>query len=277
MESANRSRSEKGRIAGLLKKLVGKGNGRKRFHEEDLRSPRKASSLTRKRKTPPSDPAPEEKGKRSKEPFTISQVRNNIVSGPKYFFHSDVPDRYNESYMRALPRDPEWIFVYWEISEGMKKDLIRKMGRAEYESSKAILRLIDVAGYDYDGSNPRQYIDMEIDKYATSRYLRIQEHGKTYILEYGFLTSSGRFFRVVRSNRVNVPRFGLSPFVDANWYSVNSEELISMSSIGNGRTLGASEKRFDVFGENAAGMGELLGISEGSGSGMFGMPGNGIR
>jgi hypothetical protein len=275
MKAGNQGRPEKGGVTGLLGRLVGKGHGKKNSRD-DAPLPKKTSSLTKKGTAAPSNPVPG-KVKAGKGSLSPSPIRSTPPTGPKYFFHSNVSDGYDESYMRALPRDPEWIFVYWEISKDARKDLLQKMGRAEYESSKTILRLIDVAGYDYDGSNPRQYVDMEIDKFATSKYLRIQEYGKTYILEYGFLTSSGRFFRAVRSNRVNVPRFGLSPFVDANWYSVNTEELISMSSMGNGRTLGASEKRFDVFGENAAGMGELFGISEGSGSGMFGMPGNGIR
>ena len=276
MGAGKRSRPEKGRVAGLLRKLVGKGNGGKNSRDADSISPKKHSSLTKKRETALSisDPG---KRKTGTETLPPSGLRTPPVSGPKYFFHSDIPDEYNETYMRALPRDPEWIFVYWEISENRKNDLIRKMGRAEYESSKAVLRLIDVTGHDYNGSNPRQYVDMEIDRFATTWYIRVQEYGKTYILEYGFLTWSGKFLPAVRSNFVNVPRFGLSPAIDANWYSDRTDELTSLSSWGNGRTLGASEKRFGDIGRIAGEVGELLNLSAGSGSGMFGLKGNGIR
>ncbi|HUI92984.1 MAG TPA: DUF4912 domain-containing protein [Chitinivibrionales bacterium] len=195
----------------------------------------------------------------------ISQMSN--AAGPKYFFHSDVPDEYNDTYMRALPRDPEWIFVYWEISEAARGELKKKMGEEAYHSSKKLLRLSDVTGRTYDGSNAHGYTDVEINDYANNWYIRVPAPGRTYLVECGFLTAEGRFFLAVRSNTVNVPPFGLS--ANREDELAGTDELLRMSSTGLKRGLGSSGQRFGALAER----GEInLGLSSGSGSGMFGAP-----
>ena len=196
------------------------------------------------------------------QPGAMFISEKSPIAGPKYFFHTDIPDVYNDTYMRALPRDPEWIFVYWEISESSRNGLKGKMGEAAYHSSKKLLRLYDVTGRNYDGSNAQSYTDIEINDYANNWYIRVPEPGKTYLVECGFLTSEGRFFHAVRSNAVNVPHFGLSAKRDGEW--AGTDELLRMSSAGLKRGLGASEKRFGALAEREEGS---FGIASGSGSG----------
>ena len=196
------------------------------------------------------------------------------IRGPKYFFHTDIPDTYNETYMRAILRDPEWLFVYWEISGPSMNDLKRKMGDTEFGSSKKLLRLCDVTGIHYNGSNAGRYTDIEINNIANNWYVKVPETGRAYVVECGFLTSHGRFFLAVRSNVVNVPRFGLSPVLDQEWTTASSDELIRMSAGGFKRNLGASEKRFGVVPGEVEKQERFFALSGGSGSGMFG---SGVR
>jgi hypothetical protein len=196
------------------------------------------------------------------------------ITGPKYFFHTDIPDTYNETYMRAIPRDPEWLFVYWEISGPSMNDLKRKMGDTEFGSSKKLLRLCDVTGIHYNGSNAGRYTDIEINNIANNWYVKVPETGRAYVVECGFLTSHGRFFLAVRSNVVNVPRFGLSPVLDQEWTTASSDKLIRMSADGFKRNLGASEKRFGVVPGEVEKQERFFALSGGSGSGMFG---SGVR
>ena len=199
------------------------------------------------------------------QPGAMFISEKSPIAGPKYFFHTDIPDVYNDTYMRALPRDPEWIFVYWEISESSRNGLKGKMGEAAYHSSKKLLRLSDVTDRNYDGSNARSYTDIEINDYANNWYIRVPEPGKTYLVECGFLTSEGRFFHAVRSNAVNVPHFGLSAKRDGEW--AGTDELLRMSSAGLKRGLGASEKRFGALAEREE---SNFGLASGSGSGSGG-------
>ena len=100
--------------------------------------------------------------------------------------------------------------------------------------------------------------------------MHVPESGKAYVVECGFLTPEGKFLLAVRSNVVNVPRFGLSSVRDKDWTAENSDELIGLSAEGLKRPLGASEKRFGAAAERSGGLGGLPG--HGSGSGMFGAP-----
>lgn len=198
---------------------------------------------------------------------------NTTITGPKYFFHSDISDTYNETYMRLIPRDPEWLFVYWEISEPSMNELKRKMGD-EFASNKKLLRLCDVTGIHYNGSNAGSYTDIEINGIANNWYLKVPETGRAYVVECGFLTSQGRYILAVRSNLVHVPRSGLSPVLDQEWTTASSDELIRMSADGLKRNLGASEKRFGIVAGETEKQETIFAFSAGSGSGM---PGIGIR
>ncbi len=191
------------------------------------------------------------------------------MSGPKYFFRADVPDSYNETYMRAMPRDPEWLFVYWEITGKTRDSLKSRMGEAAFASAKKLLRLCDVTGINYDGTNALSYVDIEINEFASNWYIRVPESARTYIVECGFLTPEGKFLLAVRSNVVNVPQSGPSSVNDKDWTAPATDELLRMSAGGHNLAPGASEKRFGAAAERSEG---LFGHGAGSGSGMFGAP-----
>jgi hypothetical protein len=179
--------------------------------------------------------------------------------------------------MHAIPKDPEWLYVYWEISEPSINELKHNMGAADFVSSKKLLRLYDVTDADYKELNAQCYCDQEIDRIANSWYIKVPESGRKYFVECGFLTSAGRFFPVVRSNGAKIPRLGQSPVLDQEWSSATSDELFRMSADGLKSNMGASENRPSIMlaeVENPEGFWGLLGHS---GTGMFGMPISGPR
>ncbi|HUI93570.1 MAG TPA: DUF4912 domain-containing protein [Chitinivibrionales bacterium] len=205
-------------------------------------------------------------GQALKEIFSASGTHG----GPKYFFTTEIPNEYNETYMRVIPRDPEWLFLYWEISSPTLEKVKKRMGVA-FESSKKILRLYF--------AHADQYVDREIDAFANNWYVRVPEPGMTYYAECGFLTADGRYFAAVRSNVAVAPRYGMSPDTDQDWVSATTGELIRLSTGRRLTFLGASEKRFgeEEEKENAVEMGEFFSPAAGSGSGLFGMSGDGRK
>lgn len=265
------------RKSGLSKAALKKPIEKKRPALKKAPAPKKKAppKAARRRATPPRKAASFKKAARPmpaqsptaapQQPGAMFISEKSPVAGPKYFFHTDIPDVYNDTYMRALPRDPEWVFVYWEISESSRNGLKGKMGEAAYHSSKKLLRLYDVTDRNYDGSNAQSYTDIEINDYANNWYIRVPEQGRTYLVECGFLTSEGKFFHAVRSNAVNVPHFGLSATRDGEL--AGTDELLRMSSAGLKRGLGASEKRFGALAEREEGG---FGLASGSGSGSGG-------
>jgi hypothetical protein len=173
----------------------------------------------------------------TKLPFPLPER----VKSPRYFFKSDIPDTYNETYLRALPRDPEWIYIYWEILPEKIEEARKKLGAEAYSSSKRVLRLLDITDIDYDGANAWSRFDTEINHYANNWYLRIPEPGRTYLIELGHLTADGRFCLLVRSNVFSVPSGEVSAEGDESWKNVG-KDLTSLSSRALAGGLGSSER-----------------------------------
>jgi hypothetical protein len=131
---------------------------------------------------------------------------------------------YNETYIRALPRDPEWVYIYWETQSGSVDALRNQMGHENYSSSKRILRLLDITDIDYNGSNAWSHYDTEINQFANNWYLRIPEPGRSYVLELGHLAANGGFYLIIRSNVFSAPRGGISEQTDETWKTVGAVE-----------------------------------------------------
>jgi hypothetical protein len=210
-------------------------------------------------------------------PYLGASARKIQASGPRYFFNTEIPDSYNETYMRAMPRDPQWLFAYWEISEATRKQLRSKMGESAFSSAKRILRLLDVTDLAYDGSNAERYNDIEINESANNWYVQVPESGRTYVLELGLLTTDGKFFLATRSNTVGIPRIGVSQIQDEDWATVSTDELIRMSADSMRAAMGSSERRFAAA-ETLVGHAGLTGsLGSGSGSGGLGDFSSGSR
>ena len=60
----------------------------------------------------------------------------------------DLPNGYGESRIVMLPRDPQWAYAYWDISNDRKEELRRQGGQ------QLALRLFDVTDIDLHSQSP---------------------------------------------------------------------------------------------------------------------------
>lgn len=160
--------------------------------------------------------------------------------------------------MRAVPRDPNSIFVFWEIAPAAMDRLRKTAGDEVFHSSKWIVRVTDVTDILFDGTNAWQTLDITIDQNEQKKYVQVPEPGRTYLLAYGLLTPDNSFFEVARSNVCAVPRKGVSDRLDEAWTMANTSELIRISTDA---LRGDAEA-----GKRLNGLGIALGEGSGSGS-----------
>jgi uncharacterized protein len=203
-------------------------------------------------------PAPLKRAKNGAEQSAapVFTVCGEPAMGPKYFFSTDIPGTYGETYMRALPRDPLWIFAYWEVSGETIELMRRHVGADVYNSSKWALRVLDVSDIFYDGTNAWRQMDIELAPYASSWYVKVWEAGRTYMLQCGIVTPDTRFFSAVNSNAVPMPRAGVSSVLDEEWMTASTDELIRLSGLKRGFGSSENSSRFSS-----------AGLASGSGSG----------
>lgn len=152
----------------------------------------------------------------------------------------DVPSGYGKTESYLLPKDPAWMFLFWEITPGTFDYLKSQYGEETLKNSRTIIRLHDVTDVAmFDGTNGIAFYDMPVIFEARSWYINVPKTGRSYIADLGYLTSDGRFILVSRSNLVGVPPGQVSNLIDDKWMIVEGDfqKLLKLSGadyIGRG-------------------------------------------
>lgn len=110
-----------------------------------------------------------------------------------------------KSKLVLLPVEPYLVHLYWEVAGSDLKRAKRILAR-EYRRSKAILRFHDSTGAALKDVRSRDSFDVEIQLDAGNWYVPLWRSNRTYFVELGLRTRSGRFFLLARSNIADTPR-----------------------------------------------------------------------
>jgi len=148
---------------------------------------------------------------------------------------NSLPEGYGSTEAVLLPRDPFWMFTYWEISENTLNRLIKEIGVDNFEKSKKVIRVYKIG----DNGMSDGFFDVPIVLEAKNWYVNVSECGKTYECEIGIITPDGRYIGIVKTNRVTLPKSSVSDVIDEKWMSVNQEfekllEISGVEYIGKG-------------------------------------------
>lgn len=175
----------------------------------------------------------------------IKQVVTKIatVSMPTY----TLPVKYGDNRLVLLPRDPWWVYTYWEVTEHRINEVIRTIPVYERRDLRWILRIYDVTAVsNFNGSNANSYFDVEVNVDQGTWYINVKPE-RDWCLEIGLINPQGRFFAVLRSNVIKTPNFGVSSETDEEWFLPDEDYFkvlgMSISDIGkSGSSLQMKEK-----------------------------------
>lgn len=144
----------------------------------------------------------------------------------------ELPLCYGDTKVVLLVRDPEWIFAYWEINNDTRN--IHNLIRGRHNKTLA-LRVYDVTGVDFNGSNALRHYDMIINDYAVSWYLRMPEVDRSWCVDMGYYhETKGDFVTLSRSNIVRTPAGTISSSVDEEWMRVTSGQYAEILRLSGG-------------------------------------------
>ncbi len=148
----------------------------------------------------------------------------NEAPGPQtYTDHGmPIPDHYGTDSVVAVARDPNWIFVHWELKGGNLDRLCFKYSSEVIEQARWVLRIRAVH------TRKTQIADVDLRK--GQWYLWAAPNAR-YVVELGFITPEGEFVGVCKSDEVTTPSAGISTLTDENWMIVKKEleELLDVS------------------------------------------------
>jgi hypothetical protein len=166
---------------------------------------------------PPADPDAHEPHERAARPeptkFDLGQKRD--VEPPR----EHIPWGYGRDRVTAMPVDPDRLYVYWEVTDDAMAAARRGLGAAG-ESAWLNLRVYDVTGRIFDGTNAHHYLDHRVERHDRQWFLTIGRPASTACVEVGMKSSEGYFVRIARSSRVDFPRAEPAPPGDVEWMSV---------------------------------------------------------
>lgn len=124
----------------------------------------------------------------------------------------NLPLYYGEDRLVLLPRDPYWLFAYWEISLPTRQRLAAEAPK-DYASLDFVLRVHRFTKNNEDGS----YFDLSITPTADNWYIKAGVPDKQYYVELGCYLPGEGFKAILTSNTVRTPRDSLSEIIDENW------------------------------------------------------------
>lgn len=126
----------------------------------------------------------------------------------------ELPSQYGVTVLRAMPRDPHWVCLYWEISEETRNTIRSEEGEWFFDIADPCLRVYD------ENNQLEKEIPILLDAY--NWYLNLP-HSKTYGFELGLKGPNGKFRSLARSNQVTLPPREPSTLTDQEWSMVSEE------------------------------------------------------
>ncbi len=137
---------------------------------------------------------------------------------------SPIPENYGMDRLAAFPRDPQWLFVYWEL-QGGAIDRLRFHHSAEIiDNARWVLRVR--AG----GDARATFVD--IDLRIGQWYLHVTP-ATTFVIDMGLINQQGHFVEVLKGKEVSTPSAGVSSICDERWVILRDEleKLLKASGV----------------------------------------------
>ena len=96
-----------------------------------------------------------------------------------------------------------------------------------------VIRVYDTTDISFDGSNANRYFDVFVTPQSDSWYINVGEFNRCWCVDLGYLTKDGKFISIARSNKVSMPRYGVSNITDEQWalLQIEFEKLLKISGV----------------------------------------------
>lgn len=151
----------------------------------------------------------------------------------------DLPSGYGKDRIVVMVRDPYWLHAYWEITRHAIQRAEAALAR-EWPTARPILRLLDVTSQDTTSNSERMVRDIEIHGGCNNWYIDVANPPRSFRVDIGYITRSGQFYVLARSNVVSTPRAGISDVIDENWADIDFQKADRIYAMSGGYDPSAS-------------------------------------
>ena len=130
-----------------------------------------------------------------------------------------IPWGYGHDRITAMVVDPNRLYLYWELTDQAIEKARAGLGPAGKDAWLS-LRVYDITGRIFDGTNSHSYFDIKVDRSDRQWFIHIGKPASTHLIEIGLKSIEGYFVKIVRSGRADFPRFEPSPDGTIDWLTV---------------------------------------------------------
>lgn len=165
--------------------------------------------------------------------------------------YRELPDEYGDTKIVLLVRDPEWVFVYWEINDTSRQEHTLPK---DHDSYQLLVRIYQISDRNWPTEKAHYYYDIQVACDARSAYICIPEADKTWIVELGYMDKANNFQMICRSEKVSAPPNRLSEDREVKWLIIGENKAADP-------TVKTFTKQFRIGERTADTLDELLGGS----------------
>ncbi len=159
----------------------------------------------------------------------IEATKYNVSLDEEFDFGSaeeiNLPERYNETKIMLMLREPSWGFVYWDLKFDLLKDF-----HSDSAFQGLFLRMIELSDMAYSKENILDYFDIPVNIADKRRYIRFPSEDTYYMTELFSLTDNEESV-ICQSNIIATSRNYILPA--RNTEESNSDELINLSGFSS--------------------------------------------
>ena len=131
---------------------------------------------------------------------------------------ADLPEGYGESRIVLMPRDPQWGYCYWDVSNEHKEDLRRQGGQ------QLALRIYDATDISLEAQSPHSIQEYPCDEMAREWYVPIPVSDRDYVVDIGYRCADGRWLVLARSAEVRIPPVYPSDWIEDKFLTISWDE-----------------------------------------------------
>ena len=197
--------------------------------EKPIAVKRKPTIKTVVKKLSAPAPAPKKKNRLSRPGLKTtrkSAIRKTKLLVNTFIDSEKLPEAYKHPSITLMPRDPHWIYAYWDVPEFAMKQAKEQIGPL-FKKSKFTIRVHDASEISASLKKTFLSFDIDIDPKAQGWYVNSSRDNMTYYADFGVRTPRGDFYPLARSNTVSTPRASEGEHRRVSWKKV----------VGNGDAL----------------------------------------
>lgn len=174
--------------------------------------------------TKPSVLAPAQKKKNRLSRPDLKTPRKSVIRKTKPLVNTfidaeNLPEAYEHPSITLMPRDPHWIYAFWDVSEFAMKQAKEQIGPL-FKKSKFTIRVHDASEISTSLKKTSLSFDIDIDPKAQGWYVNSSRDNMAYYADFGVRTPRGDFYPIARSNTVLTPRASEGEHRRVSWKKV---------------------------------------------------------